>query len=58
MFLDVLRRRNVSFLEAVVALHRAGQIPANSYVLDLDAVAANTAGLCAAAHAGASRSSP
>ena len=50
MFLDVLRRRNLPFLEAAVALHRAGRIPANSYVLDLDAVAANTAGLCEEAH--------
>ena len=49
MFLDVLLRRNLPFLEAAVALHRAGQVPANSYVLDLDAVAANTAGLCASA---------
>ena len=33
MFLDVLLRRNLPFLEAAVALHRAGQVPANSYVL-------------------------
>lgn len=41
MFLDVLRRRNPKFVEAVMALHRAGTIPANAYVLDLDAVEAN-----------------
>jgi predicted amino acid racemase len=41
MFLDVLRRRNPKFLEAAIALHRQGQIPANAYVLDLDAVEAN-----------------
>ncbi|WP_426130563.1 alanine racemase [Pararhizobium sp. PWRC1-1] len=41
MFLDVLRRRNPKFLEASIALHRQGKIPANAYVLDLDAVEAN-----------------
>lgn len=41
MFLDVLRRRNPKFLEAAIALHRQGEIPANAYVLDLDAVEAN-----------------
>lgn len=41
MFLDVLRRRNPKFLEAAIALHRRGKIPANAYVLDLDAVEAN-----------------
>jgi predicted amino acid racemase len=41
MFLDVLRRRNRAFLEAVVALHRDGRLPANAYALDLDAVRAN-----------------
>jgi hypothetical protein len=41
MFLDVLRRRNPRFVEAAVALHREGRIPANAYVLDLDAVESN-----------------
>ncbi|HEV7254962.1 MAG TPA: alanine racemase [Mesorhizobium sp.] len=41
MFLDVLRRRNPRFVEAAMALHQAGKIPANSYVLDLDAVESN-----------------
>jgi predicted amino acid racemase len=41
MFLDVLRRRNPKFVEAAMSLHQAGQIPANSYVLDLDTVEAN-----------------
>jgi hypothetical protein len=36
MFLDVLRRRNPKFIEAAIALHREGKIPANAYVLDLD----------------------
>jgi predicted amino acid racemase len=41
MFLAPLRRRNPDFLRAAVALHASGSVPANSYVLDLDAVTAN-----------------
>jgi predicted amino acid racemase len=41
MFLDVLRRRNPAFIESAMALHQQGKIPANAYVLDLDAVEAN-----------------
>jgi predicted amino acid racemase len=41
MFLSTLRRRNPEFLRAVMALHASGSVPANSYVLDLDAVTAN-----------------
>ncbi|MFE0013453.1 alanine racemase [Mesorhizobium sp. NPDC059054] len=41
MFLDVLRRRNPAFIEAVMALHQQGKIPANAYVLDLDTVERN-----------------
>jgi predicted amino acid racemase len=41
MFLDVLRRRNPAFILAAQSLHQAGQIPANAYVLDLDAVTEN-----------------
>ena len=41
MFLDLLRRRNPDFIRAAQTLHRAGAIPANSYVLDLDAVTEN-----------------
>jgi predicted amino acid racemase len=41
MFLDVLRRRNPKFVEAAMALHREGKVPANAYILDLDAVEAN-----------------
>ena len=44
MFLDVLRRRNPRLVEAAMALHRTGKIPANSYVLDLDAVEDNARG--------------
>jgi predicted amino acid racemase len=41
MFLDVLRRRNPKLIEQAIALHQAGKLPANSYVIDLDAVEAN-----------------
>src|SRR5262245_14717055 len=41
MFLDVLRRRNPAFIEAAMRLHQEGRLPANSYVLDLDAVEHN-----------------
>lgn len=41
MFLNVLRRRNPAFILAAQSLHRAGAIPANSYVIDLDAVTEN-----------------
>jgi predicted amino acid racemase len=41
MFLDVLRRRNPTFIETAMRLHQEGRIPANSYVLDLDAVEHN-----------------
>lgn len=41
MFLDTLIRRNPAFIEAAMALHQQGKIPANTYVLDLDAVEDN-----------------
>jgi predicted amino acid racemase len=41
VFLELLRRRNPAFLDAVVALHQQGAIPAGAYALDLDAVQAN-----------------
>jgi predicted amino acid racemase len=41
MFLDVIRRRNPKLVVQAIALHQAGAIPANSYVIDLDAVEAN-----------------
>lgn len=50
MFLQALLQRNPRFLHAAVELHQAGLIPANSCVLDLDAIQANTAGLCRHAH--------
>lgn len=41
MFLDVLRRRNPAFIEAAMRLHQEGRVPANAYVIDLDAVERN-----------------
>jgi predicted amino acid racemase len=49
MFLKPLLERNPSFIEAAIELHRAGQLPANCYVLDLDAVRDNAATLQAEA---------
>ena len=51
MFLKSLIARNPRFLEAVVSLHQSGEIPANSYAIDLDTLAANTRRLSAAAKA-------
>jgi predicted amino acid racemase len=41
MFLKQLIRRNPEFIQAAVRLHQNGQIPANSYVLDLDTIEKN-----------------
>ena len=49
MFLKSLLARNPQLVQSAVGLHQAGQIPANSCVLDLDAIEANTARLCGAA---------
>src|ERR1700690_1574290 len=49
MFLSSLRRRNPAFLRAAMALHANGSVPANSYVLDLDAVTANARTMAEAA---------
>jgi len=42
MFLDLLIRRNSTFIEAVIALHQQGKLPANSFVIDLDKVERNS----------------
>ena len=42
MFLELLMRRNPSFVEASMGLHQQGCIPANSYVIDLDTVERNS----------------
>lgn len=41
MFLDLVRRRNPKLIEASIALHQQGKLPANCYAVDLDAVEAN-----------------
>ena len=40
-FSNTLRRRNPTLIEQAIALHQRGQLPANAYVIDLDAVEAN-----------------
>ncbi len=47
MFLDTHIKRNAAFLKAVVSLHQQGKLPANSYVLDTDAIRANASRLAA-----------
>lgn len=47
MFLDVLKRRNPAFLDAVAELHRAGELPAGSFAIDLEAVRDNAAAIAA-----------
>jgi predicted amino acid racemase len=41
MFLELLKRRNPGLLEMAGQLHQAGEIPANCYVIDVDAVRRN-----------------
>lgn len=41
MFLDLIRRRNPRLIEQAIALHQLGKLPANTYVVDLDAVEEN-----------------
>ncbi|MFF4243244.1 alanine racemase [Streptomyces sp. NPDC001822] len=47
MFLDTLLTRNPGLVDAAAALHRDGEIPPDTYVMDLDAVEANAALLAA-----------
>jgi predicted amino acid racemase len=49
MFLDAIRRRNPRLIEAAISLHQAGKIPANAYLIDLDAVEANARTIAAEA---------
>jgi predicted amino acid racemase len=51
VFVDATLRRNPRLIEATVELHRAGKIPSNCYVIDVDTVAANTRAVSAAAAA-------
>ena len=41
MFLEVLKRRNPEFIEAVVDLHQKGELKPNTFVIDLDVVKEN-----------------
>ncbi len=47
MFLDLLRRRNPRLIDAAIDLHQRGELPANTYVVDIDAVTANARALAA-----------
>ncbi|MEV7404544.1 alanine racemase [Streptomyces sp. NPDC091267] len=49
MFLDTVLTRNPGLVDAAAALHRNGEIPPDTYVMDLDAVEANAALLAAEA---------
>ena len=49
MFLNALKTRNRPFLEAAVALHQAGRVPANAYLLDLDTITGNARAMSAEA---------
>lgn len=42
MFIDRLRRLNPGLVEAALTLHQGGQLLANTYLLDVGAMAANT----------------
>lgn len=42
MFLDLIRRRNPTLIEQSIALHQAGKLPSNTYVVDLDAMEGNS----------------
>jgi predicted amino acid racemase len=42
VFVEATLRRNPRLMEAAVELHRERRLPSNCYVIDLDAVAANT----------------
>ena len=42
MFIDRLRRLNPGLAEAAVTLHQGGQLAANTYLLDINGIGANT----------------
>lgn len=50
MFLQPLIRRNQRFVDAVIQFHQRGELPANTYVLDLDTIEANTRRVVGEAH--------
>ncbi|MBV8566194.1 MAG: alanine racemase [Methylobacteriaceae bacterium] len=49
MFLEPLRRRNPRLIETAIELHQTGRLPANTYLIDLDAAEANARLIRAAA---------
>ncbi len=49
MFLESILRKNPELVDACIQLHQSNKIPANSYVLDLDAVRRNAEGIMAEA---------
>jgi predicted amino acid racemase len=50
MFLDLIRRRNPTLVEQSIALHQAGKLPANTYVVDLDTLESNSRYICGVAN--------
>ncbi|GGM38594.1 amino-acid racemase [Paraliobacillus quinghaiensis] len=42
MFLDVTKRRNSKLIQTGVTLHQTGEIPPNTYVIDIDILKENT----------------
>jgi predicted amino acid racemase len=50
MFLNNLLRQNPRFAQAAVELHQVGKLPPDSYVIDLDMLAANARLICDEAH--------
>jgi len=49
MFLDVTKRRNPQLIQTGVSLHQMGDIPPNTYVIDVDILKENTNKLAATA---------
>jgi predicted amino acid racemase len=43
MYLNVIEQRNPALIQAAAELHQRGELPPNSYVVDLDTVLANAA---------------
>ncbi len=39
--LDIIKDRNSELVKAAARLHQSGEVPPNSYVVDLDSVRAN-----------------
>lgn len=50
MFLTRLQQQNPGFAKAAVDLHQAGELPPDTYVIDLDTLGTNAEGLCTEAH--------